>query len=84
MQGDHGGVDTGKQDRMRILNAYYLPEGGAEGLYEGISPVNTFRVVLNQYFGEDLPLLEDISYFSNYKHPFDFEIVPETRAGCNP
>lgn len=43
-----------------ILNAYYFPDGkGEDSLYESITPVNSFRVVLNSYFGEELPLLED-------------------------
>ncbi|MCH7566770.1 MAG: sulfatase-like hydrolase/transferase, partial [Nitrospirae bacterium] len=49
LQGDHGTSAGGH--RMRILNAYYLPEGGEEMLYKLISPVNSFRVVFNRYFG---------------------------------
>ncbi len=59
-------------ERMAILNAYYLPDGGDELLYDSISPVNTFRVVLNHYFGTDLELLEDRSYFSCWSTPYDF------------
>jgi len=44
-----------------ILNAYYLPEGGNRKLYPSITPVNSFRVVLDYYFGADLGLLEDDS-----------------------
>ena len=40
---------------MSILNAYYFPGGRYEGLYEAISPVNSFRVVLNTFFGAKLP-----------------------------
>ena len=36
--------------RTGILNAYHLPDG-ADSLYESISPVNSFRVVLNALFG---------------------------------
>jgi hypothetical protein len=61
---------------MKILNAYYLPEGGGQEIYPEISPVNTFRVVFNRYFGGDLPLLEDRSYFSPVEHIFRFEEVP--------
>ena len=64
------------EDRMKILNAYYLPEGGGEEIYSEISPVNTFRVVLNMYFGGNLPLLEDRSYFSPVDRLFRFEEVP--------
>ena len=49
-------------EKCGILNAYYLPDGGSEVLYEGITPVNTFRVVLNFYFGTKLPKLEDRNY----------------------
>ena len=48
--------------RAGILNAYYVPEGTQLPLYPSISPVNTFRMVFNEYFGVDLPLLEDRTY----------------------
>lgn len=51
-------------ERMSILSAYYLPGGGEKKLYESISPVNSFRVVFDHYFGAGLPLLEDRNYFS--------------------
>jgi hypothetical protein len=72
-QGDHGPAglldwsepsDTGIHDRMAILNAYYLPEGGTADLYPSITPVNTFRVILDRYFGGEFERLEDISYFA--------------------
>lgn len=49
------------QRKMGILNAYRLPgvDPEAAGLSQDISPVNSFRVVFNAYFGTDLPLLED-------------------------
>ena len=47
---------------LPILNAYHLPGDGIEALYPNISPVNTFRVIFNEYFGFNLPLLEDQSY----------------------
>jgi len=33
------------------------------GIVSLLTPVNTFRVILNTYFGADLPLLEDKSCF---------------------
>ncbi len=48
--------------RFRILNAYYLPRVDSSALYPSITPVNSFRVVLNRYFGADLELLPDRSY----------------------
>lgn len=45
-----------------IFNAYYFPDGGDKLLYDSITPVNTFRILFNYYFGQNLELLEDISY----------------------
>lgn len=62
--------NTYLKERFSILNAYYLPDGDQAGLYESMSPVNSFRVVLNQYFGTNHELLEDRSYFAPYGRPF--------------
>jgi hypothetical protein len=45
-----------------ILNAYYFPGIGKEKLYTTITPVNSFRLLLNLYFDAQLPLLPDDSY----------------------
>lgn len=50
------------REKFLILNAFYLPGGHDGALYPSISPVNTFRVVFNEYFGTDLPLAEDKTY----------------------
>ena len=60
------------RERFGIFNAYYLPDGGDQYLYDSISPVNSFRIILNHYFNQNLPLLEDKSYFATYKHPYQF------------
>ena len=47
-----------------ILNAYLLP-GASDSpgaVYPTISPVNTFRVIFDRYFGTDLGLLPDESF----------------------
>ncbi len=75
IQGDHGWNDD---YRLQILNAYYLPGSGSDLLYNKITPVNTFRVIFNRYFGADYPLLEDHSYFSPYESPLDITEVPIT------
>jgi hypothetical protein len=83
VQGDHGPGsrwncnssdprDSDLKERMSILNAYYLPGAGSEGLYDGITPVNSFRLVLNNYFGANLELLPDESYLSSVKQPLLF------------
>jgi hypothetical protein len=75
IQGDHGPWDyRDLSDRLGILNAYYLP-GGSDALYATITPVNTFRVIFNAYFGGDLELLEDHSYFSRIGDPFNLDEV---------
>jgi hypothetical protein len=81
LQGDHGGIDTLGQERMAILNAYYLPEDGSQQLYENISPVNTFRLVFNHYFGSHFDSLEDTSYFSSYQYPYQYTVIPNSRVG---
>ncbi len=48
--------------RCRILNMYYLPGVGSSSLYESITPVNSFRLIFNLYFGADLEYLEDRTY----------------------
>ncbi len=59
LQSDHGV----KGHRFPILNAFFLPtHAGRDLLYPSISPVNTFRVVFNAYFGAAYPLLEDRQY----------------------
>ena len=52
------------ETHIGILNAYYLPGFDQNILYESISPVNSFRVIFNFYFGTDYKLLEDKSYIS--------------------
>jgi hypothetical protein len=65
------------RERFSILNAYYLPRQGEADLYEGITPVNTFRVIFNRYFGTTYELLDDESYFSTYNRPYAFTNVSE-------
>jgi hypothetical protein len=95
LQSDHGsgiGLDTKSleatdlRERMSILSAYYLPDAGDAPLYQSISPVNSFRVVLNAYFGAGLDLLPDRSYFSTWDDPFQFidvtdRVRPTAEAG---
>jgi hypothetical protein len=78
IQGDHG-MEVSVRDA--IFNAYYLPGGAAARLYPTITPVNSFRLVLDAYFGQDLELLEDRSYYSPYNHKFKLE---EMELPCIP
>jgi len=90
LQADHGpglywfGFEYNKntlKERMSILNAYYLPGSGDKKLYDEITPVNTFRIIFNHYFGTDLELLEDKSYFSTWYEPYKFiDVIDETNT----
>ena len=76
IQGDHGPAPFDViPRRMKILNAYYFPDN-TEGLYPTITPVNTFRLIFNKYFGQTYPLLEDQSLYSAYDVPYNYEEVP--------
>ena len=76
IQGDHGQNAYPKEERLAILNAYYLPNHGSQSLYPAISPVNSFRVIFNQYFGGRFDLLTDASYYSpSLEKSFDYEEV---------
>jgi len=75
IQGDHGPWNYSEDSqRLGILNAYYLPQG-SDSLYTTITPVNTFRVIFNTYFGGEFALLEDISYMSNSNDLFTLKEV---------
>jgi hypothetical protein len=80
LQGDHGPWLQPKDKHMWILNAYYLP-GHMEKLYPTISPVNTFRLVFDAYFGGKYDMLEDVSYFSPVPKLYEFSVVPNK---CEP
>jgi hypothetical protein len=79
IQSDHGPgshlnwekpEDTDYTERLAILNALYLPGENAPQVPSNATPVNTFRIILNGYFGTTLPLLEDRSYFSTWLSPY--------------
>ena len=81
LQGDHGPgafVDwdqpnnTDFRERFSILNAYYLPGIGSSMLYPSISPVNSFRVLLNEALESEFQLLDDTSYFSSITNISNF------------
>ena len=86
LQGDHGSgldVDWKNPDesmmlqRLSILNAYYAPEISENQFYENITPVNSFRIIFNDYFNGNYKILEDRNYWSSGDTPFDFDDVTE-------
>ena len=58
-------------ERFPILNAYYLPGDAKRLLYDSITPVNTFRVILNYYFNANYELLKDENWLSPYGRPYE-------------
>ena len=81
IMGDHGPTGVPELDtperRMSILNAYYVNDEARKDLYPTITPVNSFRVIFNNYFGTTYPLLEDQSYYTGDMHAFTPEnLVP--------
>jgi hypothetical protein len=82
VQGDHGWPDFTPVDRMPILNAFYLPQGGDQKLYDGISPVNTFRLIFDYYFGAGYAFLPDTSYYSRYSLPYSYTLIEDKSPGC--
>jgi hypothetical protein len=84
LQADHGPgayfdyesiENTCLRERTSILNAYYLPDIPTGLLYDSISPVNSFRLISDEYFGTEFGLLADRTYYSTNTHPYDFTEV---------
>jgi len=65
IQGDHGFREYGFPSvltQLETFNAFYFPNQDYHLLYDSISLVNTYRIVLKQYFQQEVPLLKD-QYF---------------------
>ncbi len=85
LQADHGSglltdltspENTCIRERFSPFAAYYLPDLEHDAIPDDISTVNLFRIILNEYFDAQLPLLEDKQYFyKNTQAYYDFEDV---------
>jgi len=84
IQGDHGPksmLDQGSLEHTEInevfpiLSAYRVPESVRKHLYPGISPMNSFRILLSTLFGEKMDKLPDRSYYSTWEKPTAFSEV---------
>ncbi len=67
LQSDHSIADmdwSRKNDAFKNYSAFYFPDRDYRQLYPGMSNVNTFRIILNKYFGQQLPLLPDKSFYT--------------------
>jgi len=63
IQSDHGprqssAGNSNPEDGYKVINAIYFPGGDYSLLTDDITPVNTMRVVMNQFFGKELEMLE--------------------------
>jgi hypothetical protein len=79
IQGDHGskvGLDqnslahTDVHEVFPILNAYLVTAAVRKDLRPTITPVNSFRLLLSDLFGERLPQLPDRSWYSTFPLPY--------------
>ncbi len=66
IQGDHGKGDIMPYDpvlkrekQFMNLNCFYFSDKNYTTLHDSLSSVNTFRVILNKYFGQNNALLKD-------------------------
>ena len=60
---------------MSIFSAIYLPNTDSAVIYDGITPVNYFRLILNTQLNGNYELLEDRMYFSSYQDMLNFTDV---------
>ena len=95
LQADHGpgmftnfssAEETCMRERFSIFGAYYFPGLDATQVPSDLTPVNTFRIVLNGYFNANLPLLENASYFYHGTNTiFDFlDVSSRIHEACTP
>ncbi len=84
LQADHGpglGLDwyslerTEVNERFSILSAIYLPGVSGVPVDHHFTPVNTFRLVFNSYFGTDYDYLPAAHYYSTITEPYDLTPV---------
>lgn len=84
IQGDHGPGSlldwdnmnsASYRERFSILNAIYLPDQNYTALNSNLTPINTFRIILNNYFGQNLALPKDRNIFSTWDKPFEFKDI---------
>jgi len=63
-------------ERMANLNAIYFPNSDYNKIHD-LTPVNTFRIIFNEYFGEENILYENRSYWSESDKPYQYKDISE-------
>lgn len=77
IQSDHGTQFAFEPDqRLPILSAVRLPQGCEGAVPDDLTPVNTFRIVLNCLTTSDLELLPNRHFWVEYGDPEVTEIDP--------
>jgi hypothetical protein len=74
LQSDHSFSDGGK--RTRNFQAYFLPGTTGVEIPKSFTNVNTFRLILSTYFGENYPLLPDKSFLVGMNYDGYSKLVP--------
>jgi len=59
-------IDT----KMSIFNAVYFPDRDYLLLNKISSPVNSFRLIINKFLKQNIPLLEERYYLGNMTYPY--------------
>jgi len=92
LQSDHGPASTfgsrenwaenyseeAVRERGSILYAVFLPDGNYQDFSETMTPVNTYRILLNKYFGEKNEILPDKTFYTSYDEIYGFYEVTES------
>tara|TARA_B110000014_G_C19967657_1_gene500877 strand:- start:33 stop:866 length:834 start_codon:yes stop_codon:yes gene_type:complete len=79
LQGDTGSAFNGDWnnpsndliiERMSSLNAIYFPDGNYDSVKNMNTPINTFRIIFNEFFDTNYSSLEDKMYWSTGNLPY--------------
>ena len=90
IQSDHGlrlGVDwENPSEEMMVqslsgFQAYYFPTKNYDVLYDDMTPVNSWRIILNSFFEENYDLLDDSQYWmESVERPWNYTDVSQLVA----
>ena len=87
LQGDHGSASLlelsineysrheALQERFSILNAILAPDDVKSHFYSSMTPVNTFRIILNETLQAKFETIEDNNFFIWYDNFSGFELM---------
>lgn len=89
IQGDHGskmGLDQNSLEKtdlsecFPIISAVLAPTSVQEQFQDDETPVNTFRILFQSLFNENLPKLPNRSFYSPFNYPFQLTEVTDIIA----